>query len=125
MSLQEFENTIAKLPPDQLAKFREWFLDFDSAQFDKRIADGRTRRTVGFACRIAAASRSCVGGRIDAAVNHFSDAPHSGSATNCYQMQSETLADKNFALLKANPNHPSLHFKKVGRYRSAAIGLPA
>ena len=23
------------------------------------------------------------------------------------------LADKNFALLKANPEHPSLHFKKV------------
>ena len=45
MSLQELENTIAKLPPDELAKFREWFLDFDSAQFDKRIEtdanDGR------------------------------------------------------------------------------------
>ena len=45
MSLQELEDTIAKLPPDELAKFREWFLDFDSAQFDKRIEndanDGR------------------------------------------------------------------------------------
>ena len=33
------------------------------------------------------------------------------------------LADKNFALLKADPNHPSLHFKKVGRFRSARVGL--
>ena len=45
MSLQDIENTIAKLTPDELAKFREWFLDFDSAQFDKRIEtdanDGR------------------------------------------------------------------------------------
>ena len=45
MSLQELENTIAKLPPDDLAKLREGFLDFDSAQFDKRIEtdanDGR------------------------------------------------------------------------------------
>jgi hypothetical protein len=24
------------------------------------------------------------------------------------------LADKNFALLRENPQHPSLHFKKVG-----------
>ena len=32
------------------------------------------------------------------------------------------LADKNFALLKDDPNHPSLHFKKVGRYRSARVG---
>jgi hypothetical protein len=32
------------------------------------------------------------------------------------------LADKNFALLKQNPQHPSLHFKKVGRYWSVRIG---
>ena len=32
------------------------------------------------------------------------------------------LADKNFALLKDNPQHPSLHFKKVGRYWSARVG---
>jgi hypothetical protein len=33
------------------------------------------------------------------------------------------LADRSFALLKSNPRHPSLHFKKVGRYRSARVGL--
>jgi len=33
------------------------------------------------------------------------------------------LADKNFALLKENPKHPSLHFKKVGRIWSIRIGL--
>lgn len=33
------------------------------------------------------------------------------------------LADKNFALLKENPQHPSLHFKKVGRFWSVRIGL--
>jgi hypothetical protein len=27
------------------------------------------------------------------------------------------LADKSFELLKADPYHPSLHFKKVGRAR--------
>ena len=32
------------------------------------------------------------------------------------------LADKNFALLKENPRHPSLHFKKVGKYWSARVG---
>ena len=32
------------------------------------------------------------------------------------------LADKNFALLKDDPTHPSLHFKKVGRFRSARVG---
>ena len=33
------------------------------------------------------------------------------------------LADKNFALLKREPNHRSLHFKKVGRFWSARVGL--
>lgn len=33
------------------------------------------------------------------------------------------LADKNFELLKANPQHPSLHFKKIGEYRSVRVGL--
>ena len=33
------------------------------------------------------------------------------------------LADKAFGLLKADPQHPSLHFKKVGRFRSARVGL--
>jgi len=32
------------------------------------------------------------------------------------------LADKNFELLKQNPQHPSLHFKKVGRFWSARVG---
>lgn len=33
------------------------------------------------------------------------------------------LADRSFELLKADPNHPSLHFKRVGRYRSVRVGL--
>ena len=33
------------------------------------------------------------------------------------------LADKNFMLLKTDATHPSLHFKKVGRFYSARVGL--
>ena len=34
------------------------------------------------------------------------------------------LADKNFALLQHNPDHPSLHFKNVsGELWSARVGL--
>ena len=32
-------------------------------------------------------------------------------------------ARKSYDLLKADPNHPSLNFKKVGKYWSARIGL--
>lgn len=34
-----------------------------------------------------------------------------------------SLADEQFALLKRDPRHPSLHFKKIGRFRSVRVGL--
>ncbi|WP_246828897.1 type II toxin-antitoxin system HigB family toxin [Synechococcus sp. PCC 7502] len=37
-------------------------------------------------------------------------------------MEVRHLADKNFQLLKNNPSHPSLQFKKVGKVWSARIG---
>jgi len=33
------------------------------------------------------------------------------------------VADSAFALLKDNPEHPSLHFKQVGSYWSARAGI--
>jgi hypothetical protein len=33
------------------------------------------------------------------------------------------LADKNFTLLRSNPRHPSLRFKKIGHFWSARVGL--
>ena len=35
----------------------------------------------------------------------------------------QELARKNFKLLKSDSSHPSLHFKKVGKFWSARIGL--
>jgi hypothetical protein len=35
----------------------------------------------------------------------------------------QELANRNFQTLKADPKHPSLHFKKVGTFWSARIGL--
>jgi hypothetical protein len=34
-----------------------------------------------------------------------------------------SLADKNYALPKENPQHPSLQFKRVGRFWSVRVGL--
>lgn len=35
----------------------------------------------------------------------------------------QKLADANFALLKKDPRHPSLHLKKVGDFWSVRIGI--
>lgn len=34
----------------------------------------------------------------------------------------QELADKNYEILKADPKHPSLHLKKVGKYWSVRVG---
>ena len=33
------------------------------------------------------------------------------------------LADKNYALIKQNPWHPSLHLKRVSQYWSVRVGI--
>jgi hypothetical protein len=35
----------------------------------------------------------------------------------------QVLADRAFALLKTNPRHPALHFKKVDCFWSVRVGL--
>ena len=50
----------------------------------------------------------------------------SSSFWACYHRLPEAvrkLADKNLALLKVNPLHPSLQFKTIRRYRSVRVGL--
>ena len=45
---------------------------------------------------------------------------------SCYRTlpkEVQELADKSFALLKGNPKHPSLHFKRIDRFWSARVGL--
>jgi hypothetical protein len=46
-----------------------------------------------------------------------------GEAYRKLPEQVRALADKNYALLKENPQHPSLQLKKVGRFWSVRVGL--
>jgi hypothetical protein len=55
-------------------------------------------------------------------VRHFAS-PDFWAAYRKLPESVRNLADKNFALLKSEPRHPSLHFKKVGKLWSARVGL--
>ncbi len=35
----------------------------------------------------------------------------------------QRISKKNFELLKINPTHPSLHFKRVGKFWSVRVGM--
>ena len=37
MTIEDIEKAISKLPPDDLARFRAWFDEFDAARFDSKI----------------------------------------------------------------------------------------
>jgi hypothetical protein len=37
MTIEDLEKAVANLPPDELAKFRDWFEAFDAARFDEKI----------------------------------------------------------------------------------------
>jgi len=55
-------------------------------------------------------------------VNHHA----SPAFWTCYHALPDSvrdLADRAFTLLKTDPRHPSLHFKKVGRFWSARVGV--
>ncbi len=37
MTIEDIEKAVSKLPPDQLARFRAWFEEFEAARFDGKI----------------------------------------------------------------------------------------
>ncbi len=55
-------------------------------------------------------------------MRHFAS-PDFWSCFDRLPPQVQALARKNFDLLKVSPDHPSLHFKTVGRFRSVRVGL--
>jgi len=55
-------------------------------------------------------------------VNHFAT-PSFWEAYGKLPSSIRTKADSSFAKLRADPFHPSLHFKQVGRYWTARVDL--
>jgi hypothetical protein len=55
-------------------------------------------------------------------VNHFTS-PSFWAAYASLPKSVQSLADQNYVMLKANPRHPSLQLKKVGRYWTVRVGL--
>lgn len=45
---------------------------------------------------------------------------------DCYRLLPESIrrtADANYQLLRDDPRHPSLHFKRIGRFWSVRVGI--
>ena len=118
-TLEDIEKALTELPADQLAEFRAWFEAFEAARFDERIdRDAKAGRLDRLAEQALADFRAGRGARV---VRHLA----SPSFWEAYAKLPESVravADKNYALLKENPRHPSLQLKKVGRFCSVRVG---
>lgn len=55
-------------------------------------------------------------------MNHIAS-PSFWSSYDTLPHSIQQVADQNFELLKKNPKHPSLHFKKIGKYWSIRVGI--
>jgi hypothetical protein len=55
-------------------------------------------------------------------VRHFAS-PRFWACYNALPTAVRVLADREFVLLKTDPRHPSLHFKKVGDFWSVRVGV--
>ena len=53
---------------------------------------------------------------------HFAS-PSFWLAYESLPISAQRVADRNYDILKSNPRHLSLHFKKTGRYWSVRIGI--
>jgi len=53
---------------------------------------------------------------------HFAS-PSFWSAYELLPLSVQKVADQNYKILKENPKHPSLHFKKIRNYRSVRVGI--
>ncbi len=119
-TVEDIEKALSELPADQLAQFRAWFETFDAARFDERIERGRQSgpNLDGLADRgdhrLPRRARPRV-------VRHFASPPFWDAYGKLPERVRE-VADKNYALLKENPRHPSLQLKKVGRFWSVRVG---
>lgn len=55
ITVAEIEKAVSSLPPDELARFRAWFVEFDAAAWDKAfeedVASGRLAAVANEAVR--------------------------------------------------------------------------
>ncbi len=107
----DIESAVQKLSRNDLTTFRDWFLGFDAAVWDKQfeVTNSRTPRRPRRRAHPRLARRPLYG-----FVRHRAN-PKFLKFYEQLHKEIQELADANYELLKNDPRHPSLHFKKVGR----------
>ena len=120
MSVEELQAAVAQLPAEELDRFSQWFEEFLADEWDRQIeADILAGRRTPPAAAPTRTSRPAAARR--SPVNHFAT-PEFWFHYRRLPAEARELADRCFAVLQADPRHPSLRLKKVGDFWSARVG---
>jgi hypothetical protein len=106
--VEQLEQRIENLSPQELAKFRAWFVEFGARVWDDQIEAEPAPLPTTRQGRLT--SFEALG--LPALLALYEASPADVQA----------LADKNFALLKSDPRHPSLHFNRIDNLWSVRVG---
>ncbi len=117
-TVEEITAAIERLSAADVARVRAWLAEYAERLWDEQIEhDERAGRLDALIDGAGAAP-----GRSDSpAVNHHTTADFWGCDARLPEA-AQRVADRHHALLRADPRHPSLHFKKVGRLWSVRAG---
>ncbi len=111
-TLEQIEAAILTLPSGDFQRLRQWFFDLDFKSWDEQLEARCRRRKIGSFSR--GSDRRIQGGALSRNLMHYT----TRRFWKCYDDLPKTVqesADQCYGLLKADPSHPSLHFKKIGK----------
>lgn len=113
--LEQIERAIEELSPGEIATLREWLEELDARLFDQKIEHDAASGKLDLLMAKRARTTKLGGGKSSEprqAMRHFKD-PRFRPPYDALPANVRAQADKNFALLKQNPKHPSCIFKRV------------
>jgi len=115
--LEKIEGEIRELSGDELVKLRAWF-----ATSTRRFGIGNLRLTQETASSMKSPIGRCA--TLPTAKPRSFEILRSSELLGSLPAPVQVLADRAYGIiLKSDPRHPSLHFKKAGRYWPARVGL--
>ena len=122
MNLEQIEATILDLRAEELTALMAWLHDqWLRRAWDKQIAEDLDSGTARLAVLLSDVDNEFDAGACAALMKHLT----LPCFWQCYrQLPSavQDLANKNYALLEADPHYPSLQFKNIGETKQLWVG---
>ena len=117
--IAKIQQEILALSQTDYTQLRQWFSELDWEKWDRQIESDSDAGKLDFL--IAEALEEKEKGTLKELQVHKRTSRFRRYLQQ-YPESVQRIARQNFNLLKTNPRHPSLHFKKVGKYWSARVG---